>query len=941
MERLKNTYLGSKIDSFFAKNGEMFKAPLSKMIEKMLTICTYKNGESLERHNWNQRPLKLKYIPKDLSSSSNFEEELFNALDLNEEKPIIELLWGKVQLGKRVHACIIMWFSVYILNRPVLYIFRCLLEDQKQLQNDILGTEKFNFNIQFIKTVFDEFVSDIQKSLEEENADFYKDFKLPDLKPLDSDNLNKLSSKGSLNPKDIFCCLMHYKHLDNIDKKFTEYLLKNEELINITLLVDESDLMAPTSINDDSKPHKKDAAKCEILLAKIYKKVKYVLHITGTAHSLLYNVTTKLTDNIKIQLKISQVHCMKLSNDYYGLFNNKINFETDLITNWWKENGNKYDIIEDYKINIKKIIEIINSRKTYSYSSFLISPEKIRENHFALLNEIIQDFSDLFIIIYHGECLKFYFPTKLEDDIIHFAKWDENHSDTNRLWREGGINKKPIKFNNNYSYYDIDSKKFNIKLVYKLLKILFVKSQIDIPFKTVITISGRYAERGISFTSDDYDEFSFHLTDQYLISRSDFNCTNIDQSLRIQGKKNDNCKLTLWSTLDLKEVLLNFYVPFISKIEEEIMNCKNWFEIKNLIESIIDWGNFNLLDNMKYLDTRKKGRNLCIKKHYDKSLKSIKLLQFTNKSEDELKKYCIENNLPNYNCVNDIIDIPEDDIEIYKNKFPIYQQNLEIFDDIVIKKCKTQDEGKEFYKKFLKEKLKGNGPSYIKNINEYGFYEAIIKSVKKVWSCKEILNESKQGLQKEAKNFRWHPCYEDINKQDTLQWWLIFKKELISNNQNLNELYYINDENLTYKKSQVIQDYSTLQTYYWKSPDGWLHLYDEDDSKSSSSIVIRNPDQDVEIKIENEKIKNLDVVVDVKNFKEQCIIFTDQKNLRTGIKTIYEKYVNWCKINNKIRLKQSQFKNELEKLNLKVEKSKGVDINNKGSKRGYNIALLD
>ena len=33
------------------------------------------------------------------------------------EKSIIELLWGDIQLGKRIQACIIMWISVHILKR--------------------------------------------------------------------------------------------------------------------------------------------------------------------------------------------------------------------------------------------------------------------------------------------------------------------------------------------------------------------------------------------------------------------------------------------------------------------------------------------------------------------------------------------------------------------------------------------------------------------------------------------------------------------------------------------------------------------------------------------------------------------------------------------------------------------------------------------------------
>jgi len=56
---------------------------------------------------------------------------------------------------------------------------------------------------------------------------------------------------------------------------------------------------------------------------------------------------------------------MKRANDYFGLFNSSINFNTTLVESWWDyqdtENHKKktrYDIVEDYNINIKK-----NNRK--------------------------------------------------------------------------------------------------------------------------------------------------------------------------------------------------------------------------------------------------------------------------------------------------------------------------------------------------------------------------------------------------------------------------------------------------------------------------------------------------------------------------------------------------------------------------------------------------
>ena len=173
------TYLQDKIDTFYKKRNEIYKKPLEKIINFMLSNCKYRNGESLERHNWGENPIKLKYVPQDINSPS-FEEDLLNALDLKDnEKSIVELLWGDIQLGKRLQACIIMWISVHILKRPVLYIFRNLTIDQKQLQDDITGTENNNFNIKYIKNLFEEFNDELQEYFKETTVEYWKEFKLP------------------------------------------------------------------------------------------------------------------------------------------------------------------------------------------------------------------------------------------------------------------------------------------------------------------------------------------------------------------------------------------------------------------------------------------------------------------------------------------------------------------------------------------------------------------------------------------------------------------------------------------------------------------------------------------------------------------------------------------------------------------------------------------
>jgi len=967
--------LQEKIAIFLKMRNDVLKVPLKKIINNMINKCKYINGESLERHNFGNRPIKLTNIPKDINSAS-FEEDLLNALGSDEnEKSIVELLWGDIQLGKRVHACIIMWISVYILKRPVLYIFRNLSIDQKQLQDDITGTEKYNFNVQFIKSFFDTFNVELQECFEDLGLSIYEEYKLPELKDINSnDIINKLSNKDAMNSNDIFCCLMNNVQLAKINMKFSEYIYYNDELVNITTLVDESDLMSPTSSNDRSNDNdKKDSTASEILLAKIYKKVKYALHITGTAHSLLYNITTRLSDQTDIQIKISKVHKMKRSDDYYGLFNNSIIFNTTLVESWWDyqdieyhKKKTCYDIVRDYNINIKKIIEKILERPTIKYNSLLISEEKIRANQFCLVDKIIKDFPDLFIVIYHGNCLRLYLSKKYEMEIKSWSKWDSKQSSTSqRLWQTGGVygssvdTEKSEELPNNYCYFNINTKILNIKFVYKLLRILFEKSEVPIVYKTIITITGKYGERGYSFTSDDYDNYSLHLTDQYFVSHSSLNCTDISQRLRLQGKYNDlelkngSMKLTLWTTPELQDIIQNFYVKFIKNIEKYIMDCESWEDIKDLLESIIDSGEFQFKKYIKKLDTRSnRAGNQKINKQFDPKLNGYRFILVDDMNETEISNWCKETKiLPDYICINEIKEI---NISDFIDKYGDYDSGVPLciakniiinFDrnnlnELVLKKFPFLEKYKldrvvQIKKGSLNSDRYNGIQTAIENRLPYNYY--ITKRKLDTYNILVYDNydnihititTNKKCLPKQTNNcIKKTPYIIDGDKVK----YSVLKEEY----KRLNTHGYSNEDN-----DDFIEDGGLPGKYYWKTPDGWLYLFDKDKPEIISlNIVAPLPITNIiQTNTNNspEQLINSDIVL----FANSCCKKTDKPNLRFGIKDIYKIYEMWCIINSKKCLKiQKKFREEFEKLNYKEELSKGVDLNNQPGKRGYNIMV--
>ena len=153
---------------------------------------------------------------------------------------------------------------------------------------------------------------------------------------------------------------------------------------------------------------------------------------------------------------------------------------------------------------------------------------------------------------------------------------------------------------------------------------------------------------------------------------------------------------------------------------------------------------------------------------------------------------------------------------------------------------------------------------------------------------------------------------------------------------------YKHQNNHGYKNEDgddFIEDDNKLpEKYYWKTPDGWLYLYDKDKPEIISlDIVAPLPVKNViQTNISIEPLINSDILL----FANTCCKKTEKKNLRFGLKDIFEIYETWCKINGKKCLKtQKKFKEEFEKIKYKEENSKGVDVNNKPGKRGYNIRV--
>ncbi len=571
----------------------------------------------------------------------------------------------------------------------------------------------------------------------------------------------------------------------------------------------------------------------------------------------------------------------------------------------------------------------------------------------------MKDFSELFIVIFHGKCLRLYLSKMYENEIKRLSLWDAKHSLTsNRLHQKGGVYGTPMytehgqQLPNGYCYYDIDTKFLNIKLVYKLLRILFEKSDILVKYKTVITITGKYGERGYSFTSDDYDEFSLHLTDQYFVSHSSFNCTDISQRIRLQGKYSDDdvkdMKLTLWSTLQLENIIKNFYVFFIKIVEKKIMDCESHDEIIYLLENIIDNGEMRFGKYMKYIDSRNKTKNLNIQKHFDKKMNGYSLIKIDDMAEEEIRKWCKEENLPEYLCVN---KIKETDISTFDEQYKIKQYYSTCHSCVEGINEKDKNDSKNYYNlTFRREHLNKHFGNKLTRYIEEEYISSYISAIN---------SRTQEVCSKPIRIFDYNNSKTHIFEFDSTKY--TFQKSPVCISplcaeQNEKPSYFIDGDKVKYtviKKKYKRQntdgynnegddyfienDIKLPDKYYWKTPDGWLYLYDKN-KPDIYSINIIAPSQ-----IKNTLTPYL-ANSGVTLFTRECFKLTEKTNLRIGLKDIYEKYEKWCKKNHKDCLKtQKQFKEELEKLNYKESESKGVDITGKSGKRGYNIMveLLD
>lgn len=102
----------------------------------------------------------------------------------------------------------------------------------------------------------------------------------------------------------------------------------------------------------------------------------------------------------------------------------------------------------------------------------------------------------------------------------------------------------------------------------------------------------------------------------------------------------------MWTSQELKNLIMDFYVPFMTAVEANIMACETWDDIRELIEGIVSNGTMQIARYIRYSDVGKKTKNLSLKKRYDRVRKGFKLTTYGEMMDDEIEDWCSKHNLP-------------------------------------------------------------------------------------------------------------------------------------------------------------------------------------------------------------------------------------------------------------------------------------------------------
>ena len=234
-------------------------------------------------------------------------------------------------------------------------------------------------------------------------------------------------------------------------------------------------------------------------------------------------------------------------------------------------------------------------------------------------------------------------------------------------------------------------------------------------------------------------------------------------------------------------------------------------------------------------------------------------------TKHDIKNYCKDNNLPKYKCINMINSCNINEFET--NKFPqpgvpikVTLKNIDIIKEKYSGKLNTDKLKKEFTNLTIDDL-----PTKFKE------YERRYKGIVDGFNTKYRINKIKKCINNKEPFEPDDNCEKmgdyaiiiignDIKEFDSIKGdaYIIYytDTEIIKDNNNVSnnpveykKIFLTDNETVKYseikekyknniqKKSLIGTDGNKIKDYYWKSPDGYLWLYSEEQIKSIEIIV--------------------------------------------------------------------------------------------------------
>jgi hypothetical protein len=265
---------------------------------------------------------------------------------------------------------------------------------------------------------------------------------------------------------------------------------------------------------------------------------------------------------------------------------------------------------------------------------------------------------------------------------------------------------------------------------------------------------------------------------------------------------------------------------------------------------MLDTGYLRFKNNIRFLDVSNRTQNIVkIEKKIEKENNGFKLIQIDGMNEKDIEKWCKENNLPEFECINEINEIKEEnknDCTFNKTKVAGIPINIKLtnIDDIIknFNNVKLSVNNISFFyskiKNDIPDKFKENNLKTKRMVNKFdkkyeilNIQEHINKQQPKKpdANCKELNDYNLIIITKDIEEFKCvkGDCfiiyYE--NNYETLD------KSIGSNNPmyNKEEIFTTNNDIIKYSvlKNEYLENLIP-DKYYWKTPDGWLYLHDKD-----------------------------------------------------------------------------------------------------------------